>query len=65
MRQTRNQLRWLIAALLFGAGERTRFVIREKVPTGGCSISPSHVCPVDDHTRNVLLEELISKIRTD
>lgn len=65
MRQTRNQLGWLMAALLFGAGERTRFVIRKKVPTGGGSVLPSHMCPADGHIRNVFSEELISKLGTD
>ena len=54
-----------MAALLFGAGERTRFVIRKKVPTEGGSVLPSHMCPADGHIRNVFSEELISKLGTD
>ena len=62
MRQNRNQLGLLTAVLLFGAGERTRFVIRKKVARGGSSVLPSHMCPAGDPIRNVCSEELISKI---
>lgn len=51
--------------LLFGAGKRTGFVIRKKVPIGGSSVLPSHMCPADDHIRNVFSGKLISKMRMD
>lgn len=64
VRQNRNQLGLLVAVLHFGAGQRTRIVIRKKVPTGGISILWSHVSPADDHSRTVFSEELrMSKIR--
>lgn len=55
-----------MAALLLVAGERPGFVIAKKVPTRAVLVLQSHVCPADDHIRNVFSKELmISKIRMD